>query len=175
VFHLLNSGLDLTDIALFINRVILGGFFILARFRFFYDPSKPGREGVWGYDLHWRFITTTPSQRWFNADRRKSLHNKLSYCGFKHPAWVWVVAITEVGAGILLISGLFTALAGLCLLVLTLRASVCTARTKVFEQNPCDPLDVCACYLWRVEGLYIVMSAVCVLAGPGSFALSEVL
>jgi uncharacterized membrane protein YphA (DoxX/SURF4 family) len=169
MINILHSGLDLTDIALFINRVILGGFFVLARFRFFFDPSKPTLR------VHPVQFTILSSERWLNADRRKSLHNKLMYCGFKHPAWVWVVAITEVGAGILLISGLFTALAGLCLLVLTMRASVCTARTKVFEQNPCDPLDVCACYLWRVEGLYIVMSAICVLAGPGSFALSEVL
>ena len=159
MLDVIHNGLGLTDIALFLNRVVLGAFFVLARFRFFWDPSKPH------------------GSRWLNADRHSSLTHKMEYCGLKNKpyAWAWVVAIIEVGAGIWLILGFATAFAGLGLFLLTLRATFCTAKQKVFEQKPVDTVDICACYLWRVEGLYILAAFICVIAGPGAFALSSVL
>lgn len=167
VMQLLNGGLDLAPIALFLNRFTLGAFFILARFRFFYDPSKPGASRTFGEGYR-------ASQRWFNQARRDSLTNKMKHCGFcRLPlVWAWAAALIEVGGGIMLVLGILPVLAALGLLVLTLFATRCTWRTKVFEQNPVDTIDCAACYLWRVEGLYIMMALVVILAGPGAWTLS---
>lgn len=164
VMQLLNGGLDLAPIALFLNRFTLGAFFILARFRFFYDPSKPTWSGT---------NTRLGNQRWFNRERHTSLVNKMKHCGFcRAPVvWAWAAALIEVGGGLMLVLGILPVFAALGLLVLTLFATRCTWRTKVFEQNPVDTIDCAACYLWRVEGLYIMMALVVILAGPGAFTL----
>lgn len=154
--QLLTHGLDLAPFALFLNRVTLGLFYLLARFRFFYDPAKPA------------------GARWLNADRHASLINKMAHCGMKkHPrVWAWVAASLEVGGGLWLILGFAAPFAAFGLLLLTLIATRCTWRAKVYEQNPVDCIDVCSCYLWRVEGLYIVMAAAVILGGPGAWSLT---
>lgn len=178
----LSSGLGLADVALFLNRLVLGSFFFLARFRFIYDPSKSA--GHWqlepipeGHrvlisarrgDKYWTWVK---SSRWFNRDRRQSLMNKICHCGHGR-WWAWPVAAAEIGGGLMLILGIFAPAAAAILLVLTIVASRCTAKTKVYEQNPVDRIDVCACYLWRVEGLYIIMAAVTVLGGPGIWSIT---
>jgi uncharacterized membrane protein YphA (DoxX/SURF4 family) len=125
----------------------LGSFFVLARFRFFYDPAKPA------------------GARWFNAQRHESLIHKMTVCGMQHRPVVmaWLVATIEVVGGLLLITGVARWLGALLLLGILLKATICTARAKVCEQKPVDWLDYGCCYLWRVEGLYIVM-ALCILA-----------
>jgi len=150
-------GLGLTDAALFVARVLLGVFFILARFRFFYDPSRP--------------------DCWLNADRCESLTRKLAHCGMRTSprAWAWVAALVEVGAGFAVLIGFLTMPAAFGLLVTLLLATKCTARAKVFEQNPVDKLDCVACYLWRVEGLYIGLALIILLAGPGSFSVDALI
>lgn len=155
IFQLLTQGLDLAPIALLLNRVTLGTFYLLARFRFFYDPSKPAKE------------------RWLNKERSASLTAKMQHCGFtSYPyAWAWIAASIEVIGGGMLIAGVFSAFAALGLSVLTLFATRCTWRSKVYEQNPVDCVDVCSCYLWRVEGLYILMALIVILAGPGGFTV----
>ena len=50
------------DVALFLVRGILGAFFVLARFRWFYDPSRP--------------------EHWFNCGRHDHLAWKLCTCGY---------------------------------------------------------------------------------------------
>jgi uncharacterized membrane protein YphA (DoxX/SURF4 family) len=142
------------DIASLLARGLLGGFFVLARFRFFYDPSK------------------SPNC-WCNGTRRESLTHKMAYCGLKNrpQAWAWFTASAEVLGGLALIAGLFTYAAAIGILLLLLVATHCTARTKVAEQNPVDKLDCVACYLWRVEGLYIGLAVLILLLGPGAYSL----
>jgi uncharacterized membrane protein YphA (DoxX/SURF4 family) len=153
------SGADALNIALLLNRVSLGLFFVLARFRFFFDPSKP------------------PGQRWCNPERHKSLTHKMDYCGLKHwpYGWAWTTAIVEIAAGAGVILGLLTPLAGLGLFVLLLVATRCTAISKVKEQNPVDAIDCVSCYLWRVEGLYIIQAMIVLLAGPGTYSLDALI
>lgn len=153
------SGFGATDVASLIARLTLGSFFVLARFRSFYDPSKP--EGC----------------RVFNGDRFSSLQRKLCVCGFTHKLafWTWVTAVVEVAGGLGLILGLLTTLSAFGLLVLTLRATMCTAWAKISEQNPVDSLDCIACYLWRVEGIYIALAALILLLGPGAYSLDSLL
>lgn len=143
------------DFAALALRWMLGGFFVLARFRFFYDPSK------------------TQGLRFLNPERFASLTHKMCYCGLKQKpgAWAWVTALVEVSAGAALIVGLLTHLAAFGLLVLLLVATRCTWRSKVYEQNPVDRLDCVSCYLWRVEGLYIGLALVILLLGPGALSL----
>jgi hypothetical protein len=121
--------------------LVTGSFFVLARFRFFYDPSKP------------------PGDRVLNRDRHKSLINKMGFCGFCNgaKAWAWYVALVEVLGGLALVTNTFRLLGALLLLGLMIPATMCTARIKCVEQNPVDWIDWGCAYLWRVEGLYIVM------------------
>jgi uncharacterized membrane protein YphA (DoxX/SURF4 family) len=143
------------DVAALLARLLLGFFFLLARFRFFFDPAA------------------APGDRWFCAWRHESLIHKMAYCGLKKKPviWAWITALVEVLAGMALIVGLLTPLAALGLLVLLLVATRCTARQKVMEQKPVDKVDCVACYLWRVEGLYIGLAILILLLGPGAYSL----
>lgn len=175
MFQSILHGFGAGSIALLLIRVTLGLFYVLARFRFFYDPSKRSdgpigfREG--GYIRY-------GNQRWLNKARHDSLSAKMTACGFKwQPNLVaWIVATIEVGGGLLLIVGLYPALMAWLLFGVTAFASMCTWKHKVFvEQNPVDRIDVCSCYLWRVEGLYLIMAACVILGGGGALALSDYL
>jgi len=153
------GGLGSISVAALLARLTLGSFFVLARFRSFYDPSKP--KGC----------------RAFNGERFGSLRRKLCACGFQRGLvfWTWVTAIVEVGGGLALIVGFLTTVAAIGLLVLTLRATMCTAWQKISEQNPVDSIDCIACYLWRVEGIYIALAVLIVLLGPGAYSLDALL
>lgn len=153
------QGLGLGDTALLINRLFLGTFYVLARFRFFYDPSKPAGE---------QCLCPT---------RLQSLTRKMGHCGFsRRPVfYAWFAALVEVLAGLALIVGLLSVPAAFGLLVVTMFATRCTAREKVMRQNPVDRIDVCASYLWLAEPLYIMMAVVTLLAGPGAYSLDALL
>lgn len=145
------------DLALAGIRAILGVFFILARFRYFYDPSRP-------------------DDPWLNAKRVDHLAWKLCICKFpnaKHLAPA--VAIVEVGAGVFLVLGLLTHLAAFGLLVILIGATHCTMHEKVAKQEPVDRIDWWSCYLWTVEPIYIVLAAVLVVAGGGALSLDAAL
>lgn len=130
----------------YILEFTVGIFFLLARFRFFYDPSKP------------------PGNRWLNATRHASLEHKMCYCGLTWLPlfWAWVVAIVEVSTALALITQVLEEIAILGVFVTLCVATRCTAKQKVMEQNPADYIDIVGCYLWRVEGLYLIMT-VCII------------
>ncbi len=166
------------DFALFLNRLTLGLFFVLARFRFFYDPARGGtlppvanpfipaaQRVLWNHRL------------WFNPRRLASLTRKMCSCGWtRGPAlWAWFAAFVEVFAGLGLIFGLFSQLSALGLFAVTAAATVCTAREKVAKQSPIDRIDCVGCYLWCAEPLYIVMALVTLSAGPGQWSLDYLL
>src|ERR1700692_2305274 len=143
------------DLGLLVLRVMLGVFFVLARFRWLYDPSRP----------------LSP---WLNAGRHEHLRNKLCYCGYgSHPLLVAFVAVTEISAGCAIIVGLLTELALMGLMSVLLFATWCTAKEKVCAQNPVDKVDYVSCYLWRVEGVYIAICGVLLLNGPGLYSLDH--
>lgn len=148
------------DAAALLVRATLGAFFVLARFRFFYDPAKP--EG----------------ERWLNKTRFTSLRNKMCHCGVnmaRATFWTWFTAVVEVLGGLGLITGLLTRLSALGLIAITASGTVCTARTKVMEQNPVDLVDCVGCYLWRVEGLYIIFGLLVEVLGAGVISLDHLL
>lgn len=140
------------NLVLFLLRQVLGWFFLLARFRFFWDPSRP-------------------EQPWMNHARHKHLCEKMSYCGLHHEpsVWSWLTATVECGCGILLICGMWSRLAATGLFVLLLVATHCTWRQKITEQNPVDKVDWVSCYLWRVEIVYVVDAVALIVMGGGTW------
>lgn len=145
-----------TDLALFLNRVLLGTFFILARFRFFYSPDHP-------------------EQPWLNPTRHQTLKDKMAHCGLD--GWPYVtacfVAGVEVSAGVAVILGLFTTLAALGLLIILIRAMMCISMEKVSRQSPVDRVDVVSCYLWTPEPVYTVLAIIAVVGGAGAWSLDH--
>lgn len=158
------------DILSLIARLLLGGFFLLARFRFFYDPARGG----W---LPPSRAQLRDDARWLNAKRHASLRAKMCHCGYTSRPYLtaWIVALAEVLGGIAVVFGFLTYAAAGGLLLLTLIATRCTWREKIFEQKPVDLVDCVCCYLWRVEGLYIGLATIVLLAGPGLFSIDHFL
>jgi len=149
-------GLGAHDFALLVLRLVLGVFFLLARFRWMFDPSRVPHVN--------------------NPARHTHLAQKLCQCGYHwHPYMSAFVAITEISSGILLILGLLTVPAAFALLVILCFATYCTAYDKVMEQNPVDKIDMVSCYLWRVEGIYIALAISIMLLGPGAYSLDALI
>lgn len=111
-----------------------------------------------------------------NAKRHSHLKWKVCDCGYGDYTYLaCFLAAVETLGGLGVIAGLLTHLATLGLLVVLLFATYCTAWQKVCEQKPVDMVDCVSCYLWRVEGVYIVI-ALCILAlGPGVYSLDYLL
>jgi uncharacterized membrane protein YphA (DoxX/SURF4 family) len=153
------GGFMAVNIGIAIIRILLGVFFILARFRFFYDPSQPLGDRV------------------FCEKRVTSLTNKMSHCGLKKwpMQWAYFIAAAEVLAGCALVVGLLSVPAALGLLAILIYATKCTHKDKVAKQNPVDGVDWVCCYLWTPEPLYIAMAAFIVLVGGGAYSLDAVL
>lgn len=142
------------DLASLVLREILGVFFILARFRWFYDPAK--EKGT----------------RWFNVIRRKSLRDKLNHCGHGDTAWLPAfVATVECLAALGVIAGLLTGLSALGLLIICVIGTKCTWRDKTMRQNPVDKIDIWSCYLWTPEPVYVSVALALFLLGPGVYSL----
>jgi putative oxidoreductase len=105
-----------------------------------------------------------------------SFFSKMAYCRCNKPVfWGWAAAAAEVAAGIGLVLGLLTWLSALGLLAVLLVATRCTWRQKVYEQHPVDRADIVCAYLWRVEGLYIGLALMILLAGPGKYSIDYLL
>lgn len=145
------------DIVLLILRLFIGVFFILARFRYFYDPSRP-------------------EDKWFNHARVDHLAWKLGYCHFPAAKYIApLVATVEIGAAAFLIIGLITPIAAFGLLVILLGATHCTAMEKVAKQEPVDRIDWWSCYLWTVEPIYIGIAVALIVAGAGTISLDALI
>jgi len=145
------------DLAILLLRSLLGTFFVLARFRYFFDPSRP-------------------DDRFLNAARTDHLRWKLCVCGVPQARWFAPpVALVEVGAGLFLIAGLLTPLAAFGLLIILIQATHCTAKEKVGKQAPVDRTDWVSCYLWTVEPLYIALAIVLILTGGGAYSIDALL
>lgn len=153
-------GLSLPDIALFLVRLTVGVFFLLARFRWVWDPAQ--------------HINCNSSYKgeWFPTPRHSSLENKLYHCGYSaSPLLAGSVAIVELLAALALIAGLLTVPAAFGLAVVLIFATICTAKEKVMKQNPIDGIDCVCCYLWLVEPLYLLLVTVIMFCGPGRYSL----
>lgn len=137
------------DILIFTMRLLVGGFFLLYRFRWFYEPS-----------------TAT----WFCPSRRAKLENAVEDCGF--PPWTAsYVAVLEVLCGLGLVTGFFTLGSAMILGVIMIYGQRCVVLPGVLKMRPVDTLDAMRCWLMWPEPLYLVMCIWIICAGPGRISL----
>lgn len=156
VVDVLRNGFVAHDVGLLILRVLLGGFFVLARFRWFFDPSRP--------------------EHWLNHARHTHLSEKLQTCGFgNHPALAAFAAVVEVGGGLLMVLGIGTSLMALGLIGILLGAVACSTKAKTMKQEPVDGIQVAEDVLWTVEPLYLTLAVILLLCGGGAYSLDAFL
>jgi putative oxidoreductase len=141
LFH----GLGAIDIALLLNRLVLGVFFALSGFHKLFFPKR-------------------------HAEFRKTLGD----AGVPLLAIMeWFVAGVEFLGGLAVAIGLLSPLAALGLFAVSAVAASTTLGDKL-PKHPIDAADTIASVLYVPEVLYMAMAAVVMLAGPGAYSLDRV-
>jgi uncharacterized membrane protein YphA (DoxX/SURF4 family) len=143
VIDILFKGVGWTDIALTLNRVAVGMFFMFS-----------------GY------------HKLFNAERHRAMVDELTslhVVAIRINQW-WV-PLVEFAAGSAVFIGLLTPLAALGLFVLVLVAGVTSGRVRIKGYQPIDRADRIDDWLYLPEILYAFMLIMFVSAGAGPYSL----
>jgi uncharacterized membrane protein YphA (DoxX/SURF4 family) len=143
MMDLLFNGVGWTDIALTLNRIAVGAFFMLS-----------------GY------------HKLFNAPRHREFVDELKALGVPGVGinqW-WVPAVEFTAGGAVLI-GFLAPLAALGLLAIILVAVATSGRQRIRLYKPIDEADRIDDWLYLPETLYAVMLIVVVSAGAGPYSL----
>jgi uncharacterized membrane protein YphA (DoxX/SURF4 family) len=143
MIDILFNGVGWTDIALTLNRVAVGMFFMFS-----------------GY------------HKLFNAQRHRMLVNELEALhipAVRINQW-WVPTIEFTAGGAVFI-GLLAPLAALGLLVIILVASATSGRQRIKAYKPIDEADRIDDWLYLPETLYAFMLILVVSAGAGPYSL----
>jgi putative oxidoreductase len=147
MIDILFNGVGWPDLALTLNRIAVGIFFMLS-----------------GY------------HKLFNASRHRVLINELEALGIPAVRVnQWWVPTVEFSAGAAVAVGLLAPLAALGLLIITLVAMATSGRQKIKDYKPIDRADRVDDWLYLPETLYAVMLAVVVSAGAGPYSLDAVI
>jgi uncharacterized membrane protein YphA (DoxX/SURF4 family) len=143
MIHILFNGVGWTDIALALNRVAVGMFFMFS-----------GYHKLFNAERHRLF-----------ADELRSLH--------VHAVRInqWWVPLVEFSAGVAVVIGLVAPLAAFGLLVIILVAIATTGRERIRAYKPIDKADRIDDWLYLPETLYAVMLIVVISAGAGPYSL----
>ena len=141
--QILFDGLGRTDIALTLNRVAVGLFFLFS-----------GYHKLFNAERHRLF-----------ADELRSLH--VHAVGINQ----WWVPLIEFSAGGAVVIGLVAPLAALGLLVIILVASATSGRDRIKAFKPIDRADRIDDWLYLPETLYAVMLITIISAGAGPYSL----
>ena len=137
------DGVGWTDIALTLNRIAVGLFFMLS-----------------GY------------HKVFNAERHRALVDELKELGVHAIGFnQWWVPLVEFTAGAAVVFGLLAPLAALGLLVLILVATVTSGPERIKVYKPIDEADRIDDWLYLPEALYAFMLIMVVSAAPDPTAL----
>ena len=141
------NGVGSTDIALTLNRLAVGAFFMLS-----------------GY------------HKLFNADRHRVFVDELKALGVPalgiNQWWVPTVEFTAGGAVLI---GLLAPLAALGLFVIILVAIATSGRQRIKLYKPINEADRIDDWLYLPETLYAVMLILVILAGAGPYSLDAVI
>jgi putative oxidoreductase len=147
MMNLLFVGIGWTDLAITLNRIAVGAFFMLS-----------------GY------------HKLFNADRHRTFADELKALGVPAVGFnQWWVPLVEFTAGSALVVGLLAPLAGLGLLVVILIASATSGRQRLKLFKPIDEADRIDDWLYLPETLYAFMLIMVISAGAGPYSLDALI
>ena len=143
LFH----GVGFTDIALTLNRIVVGMFFMFSGFH-----------------------------KLFNPERHRALADQLKELGIHAVGFnQWWVPTVEFSAGLAVVIGLLAPLAALGLLVITVVAIAATGPQRIKVYKPIDEADRIDDWLYLPEILYAVMLITVVSAGAGPYSLDALI
>ena len=147
MIDILFNGVGWTDIALTLNRIAVGAFFMLS-----------------GY------------HKLFNAERHRLIADELKALGVHAVGFnQWWVPLVEFSAGGAVLIGLLAPLAALGLLVITIVAISTSGRQRIKLYKTIDEADRIADWLYLPETLYAFMLIIIVSAGAGPYSLDAVI
>jgi putative oxidoreductase len=147
MIDILFNGIGGTDIALTLNRVAVGMFFMLS-----------------GY------------HKLFNPQRHRALADELRELGIHAVGFnQWWVPTVEFAAGCAVVIGFLAPLAALGLLVLTLVAIVTSGPQRIKANKPIDEADRIDDWLYLPEILYAFMLITVVSTGAGPYGLDALI
>jgi putative oxidoreductase len=145
--NVLFAGVGWTDLAITLNRIAVGAFFMLS-----------------GY------------HKLFNAERHRTFAEELKGLGV-HAVGInqWWVPLVEFSAGAAVVIGLLAPLAALGLLVIILVAIATSGRQRIAIYKPIDGADRIDDWLYLPETLYAFMLLIIISAGAGPYSLDAVI
>jgi len=147
MIDILFNGVGWADIALSLNRIAVGAFFMLS-----------------GY------------HKLFNAERHRTVVDELKALGVPAVGFnQWCVPLVEFGAGGAVLIGLLAPLAALGLLVIILVAMGTSGRQRLKLYKPIDEADRIDDWLYLPETLYAFMLIIVVSAGAGPYSLDALI
>jgi uncharacterized membrane protein YphA (DoxX/SURF4 family) len=147
MINLLFVGIGWTDLAITLNRIAVGAFFMLS-----------------GY------------HKLFNADRHRTFADELKALGVPAVGFnQWWVPLVEFTAGGAVVVGLLAPLASLGLLVVILIASATSGRQRLKVFKPIDETDRIDDWLYLPETLYAFMLIMVISAGAGPYSLDALI
>ena len=147
VMDLLFAGVGWTALAMTLNRIAVGAFFMLSGFHKLFDAPR-----------HRSFV-----------DELKALG--VPALGFNQ----WWVPLVEFSAGGAVLIGLLAPLAALGLLVIILVAMATSGRQRIKLYKPIDEADRIDDWLYVPETLYAFMLIIIVSAGAGPYSLDALI
>ena len=147
MMHLLFLGLGWTSVALTLNRIAVGAFFMLSGFH-----------------------------KLFNADRHRTVVDELKALGVPAVGFnQWWVPLVEFSAGSAVLIGLLAPLAALGLLVIIIVAIATSGRQRMKLYKPIDEADRIDDFLYLPEVLYAFMLILVISAGAGPYSLDALI
>jgi putative oxidoreductase len=147
VLDILFAGVGWTNVAVTLDRVAIGAFFMLS-----------------GY------------HKLFNADRHRLIVDELKALGVPALRFnQWWVPLVEFSAGGAVLIGLFAPLAALGLLVIIVVAIATSGRQRMKLFKPIDEADRLDDFLYLPEVLYAFLLIMVVSAGAGPYSLDALI
>src|SRR5580704_6105170 len=147
MIDLLFVGVGWTDLALTLNRIAVGAFFMLS-----------------GY------------HKLFNAERHRSFIDELKGLGVPAVGFnQWWVPLVEFTAGGAVLFGFLAPLAALSLLVIIIVAMATSGRQRIKLNKPIDESDRIDDWLYLPETLYAFMLVLVISAGAGPYSLDALI
>lgn len=144
---MLENGLNQPDAALFINRVIVGMFFVASGYNKLFDKAR-----------HATLVAT------------------LKECGIPFIGFnQWFVPLVELLGGIAVVLGLLAPLAALGMATILAVALWTDGKKRVAAYSPINRVDYICDWLYLPELLMLSMLLVVIFMGPGQLSLYALL